>query len=102
MIGLRSIVAFKNLIRMAHAPQSACGLTFSANYNFAFMQLFERNKKPAELSSVFKRETSQKGHIKSKAMKHYSTKLNENAKKQSQKLKNHKGLLKRVKIVAYY
>ena len=102
MINLRSLVAFKNLIRMAYAPQSVCGLTFNANYNFAFMQLFERNKKPAELSSVFKRVTTQKGHIKSKAMKKYSTKLNENAKKQSQKLKNHKGLLKRVKIVPNY
>ena len=87
---------------MAYAPQSACGLTFSANYNFAFMQLFEKNKRPEELNSVFKRVTTQKGHIKSKAMKNYSNKLNENAKKQSQKLKNHKGLLKRVKIVLFY
>lgn len=85
---------------MVYAPQNIKGLTFSANYNFAFMQLFEKNKKPEELNSVFKRQTTQKGHIKSKAQKSYSTKLNESAKKQSQKLKNHKGLLKRVKIVS--
>lgn len=55
MINLRSIVAIRNLIRMAYAPQSACGLTFNTNYNFAFMQLFEKNKRPEELSPVFKR-----------------------------------------------
>ncbi len=40
-----------------------------------------------------------KGHIKSKALKSYSKKLNKNVRKQKQKLKNHKGLLKRIKIV---
>ena len=40
-----------------------------------------------------------KGHIKSKALKSYSKKLNTNVRKQKQKLKNHKGLLKRIKIV---
>jgi hypothetical protein len=40
-----------------------------------------------------------KGHLKSKAIKSYSKKLNTNVRKQKQKLKNHKGLLKRIKIV---
>ena len=68
-------------------------------YSMAFMQLFERNKTPAELSPVFKRETKQKGHLKHKNMKNYSNKLNKQVRKPKQKLKNHKGLLKRVKIV---
>jgi hypothetical protein len=48
---------------------------------------------------VFKRETKLKGHLKSKATKNYSKKLNTNVRRQKQKLKNHKGLLKRIKIV---
>ena len=49
---------------------------------------------------MFKRETKLKGHLKSKATKDYSKKLNMNVRRQKQKLKNHKGLLKRIKIVS--
>ena len=70
-------------------------------YNFAFMQLFERTKTPAELDPIFKRQTKMKGHIKSKAIKEYSPKLNTKARAQKQRLKNHEGLLKRVKIVIF-
>ena len=38
-------------------------------YNFAFMQLFERHKAPAELSPVFQRVVKEKGHLKSKSIK---------------------------------
>jgi hypothetical protein len=69
------------------------------SYGMAFMQLFERNKTPAELSPVFRRETKEKGHIRSQARKVHSPKLNTKARKQKQRLKNHKGLLKRIKIV---
>lgn len=50
---------------------------------------------------MFKRVTKLKGHLKSKATKSYSKKLNMNVRRQKQKLKNHKGLLKRIKIVKY-
>lgn len=70
-------------------------------YNFAFMQLFERTKTPAELDPIFKRQTKMKGHIKSTAIKEHSPKLNTKARAQKQRLKNHKGLLKRVKIVIF-
>lgn len=41
-----------------------------------------------------------KGHLKSRSSKHHSNKLNTlSVRKPKQKLKNHKGLLKRIKIV---
>ncbi len=40
-----------------------------------------------------------KGHLKSHGRKKFSTKLNKTVRVQKQRLKNHKGLLKRVKIV---
>ena len=41
-----------------------------------------------------------KGHLKSRSIKKHSNKLNtKSVRKPKQKLKNHKGLLKRVKIV---
>lgn len=41
-----------------------------------------------------------KGHLKSRSTKSYSNKLNTvSVRKPKQKLKNHKGLLKRIKIV---
>ena len=51
------------------------------------------------MSPVFKRVVKEKGHLQSKARKNYSKKLNPKVKTQKQRLKNHKGLLKRVKIV---
>jgi hypothetical protein len=43
-----------------------------------------------------------KGHLKSRSSKHHSTKLNTlSVRKPKQKLKNHKGLLKRIKIVVF-
>jgi len=43
-----------------------------------------------------------KGHLKSRGSNHHSNKLNtKSVRKPKQKLKNHKGLLKRVKIVAF-
>jgi hypothetical protein len=53
-------------------------LTFAPVYSMAFMQLFERNKTPAELDHSFKRITKLKGHLKSAARKVYSNKLNTN------------------------
>lgn len=74
-------------------------LTATPLYSFAFMQLFERNKLPGELDPVFKRKTKLKGHLKSKATKSYSKKLNTRVRVPKQKLKNHQGLLSRIKIV---
>jgi hypothetical protein len=69
-------------------------------YSFAFMSLFEKNKTPAELNPVFKRKTKLKGHTKFKKNNHVvSPKLNPNRRQQKTKLANHKGLLKRIKIV---
>lgn len=65
----------------------------------AFMALFEKNKTPAELSPVFKHNTKQKGHLQHRTVKFHSVKRNKHVRKQPMKLKNHKGLLKRVKIV---
>jgi len=43
-----------------------------------------------------------KGHLKSRSSNHHSTKLNTlSVRKPKQKLKNHKGLLKRIKIVVF-
>lgn len=76
------------------------GLNNLNKFNFAFMALFEQNKKPAELDPAFKRKTKLKGHIKHKKNSQVvSTKLNEHRREQKSKLANHKGLLKRIKIV---
>lgn len=70
------------------------------SYSFAFMTLFENNKKPAELSPVFKKPERIKGHLRYKNRKGYvSPKLNKKTKLTQNRLKNHKGMLKRVKIV---
>lgn len=53
-------------------------LAFAPAYSMAFMQLFERNKTPAELDHSFKRITKLKGHLKSAGRKVYSNKLNTN------------------------
>jgi hypothetical protein len=109
MINLRAANALRALWAGAALPLASSSLLGQAIYpaslclrpafGFAFMQLFERNKLPAELDPIFKRQTKLKGHLKSKATKVYSKKLNTNVRKQKQKLKNHKGLLKRIKIV---
>jgi hypothetical protein len=99
MINLRSVNALRGLLRFTQMQTFASPLVANNYFAFAFMQLFERNKRPQELDPIFKRETKMKGHIKSKAIKVHSPKLNENPRKQKQKLKNHKGLLKRIKIV---
>lgn len=76
------------------------GLTQINRFSFAFMSLFEKNKTPAELNPVFKRKTKLKGHVKFKKNHHVvSSKLNPNRRQQKTKLANHKGLLKRIKIV---
>jgi hypothetical protein len=88
--------AFNNLSFLANTSP----LLTVPYYSFAFMQLFERNKTKAELDPAFKRETKMKGHLKSRSSKHHSNKLNTiSVRKPKQKLKNHKGLLKRIKIV---
>lgn len=100
MINLRSLTAIKSIFALSRT-QFAPNLIQSTLFGFAFMQLFERNKRPDELDPIFKRVTKLKGHLKSKAIKNYSKKLNTNVRKQKQKLKNHKGLLKRIKIVVF-
>jgi len=76
------------------------GLTHINTFNFAFMSLFEKNKSPGELDQVFKRKTKLKGHVKFKKNSQVvSPKLNPKRKDQKVKLANHKGLLKRIKIV---
>lgn len=99
MLALRNITAPRFILGLARTAGLCGGLAPVPAFGFAFMQLFERNKRPEELSPVFKRETKLKGHLKSKATKFYSKKLNTNVRKQKQKLRNHKGLLKRIKIV---
>lgn len=71
-------------------------------YSFALMALFEQPKKPAELSPVFQKPKRIKGHLRSKHRKGYvSPKLNTHTKvREKMRLKNHKGMLKRVKIVS--
>ena len=69
-------------------------------YSFAMMSLFEQPKKPEELSSVFKKPERIKGHLKDKNRKGYiSPKLNTKTRVTPLLAKNHKGMLKRVKIV---
>lgn len=97
MISLRSLAALKPALALPRL--FAPSLLHCARFDFAFMQLFERNKRPDELDPIFKRATKLKGHLKSKATKQFSKKLNTNVRRQKQKLKNHKGLLKRIKIV---
>lgn len=98
MISLRALTAFKGALGLPRLL--APSLLQGPRFQFAFMQLFERNKRPDELDPIFKRATKLKGHLKSKATKHFSKKLNTNVRRQKQKLKNHKGLLKRIKIVS--
>lgn len=82
---------------------SFMGLTYNNKFNFAFMSLFENNKTPGELDPVFKRKTKLKGHVKFKKNNQVvSPKLNPKRKDQKAKLKNHRGLLKRIKIVFIY
>jgi hypothetical protein len=77
-------------------------LTHFNMYNFAFMSLFENNKSPGELNHVFKRVTKLKGHKKFKKNNNIeSPKLNPNRSVQKTSLKNHRGLLKRIKIVRF-
>ena len=77
-------------------------LTHINMYNFAFMSLFENNKSPGELNHVFKRVTKLKGHQKFKKNNGIvSKKLNPNRSVQKTSLKNHRGLLKRIKIVRF-
>ena len=102
------MITIKNMLRLGRAFNSLYFMTSLSplltipNYSFAFMQLFERHKTKAELDPVFKRETKMKGHLKSRSSKHHSTKLNTlSVRKPKQKLKNHKGLLKRIKIVFF-
>ena len=69
-------------------------------YSFAMMNLFEQPKKPSELDPAFKKEKRLKGHLRAKGRKGYiSPKLNKKVKETPMRLKNHKGMLKRVKIV---
>ena len=91
---------FRHILRTAllGAPM-ARNLLNQPAFPVTFMKLFEKNKSPAELSPVFKRQTKQKGHVKYKNQKKFSNKLNKQVRKPKQRLKNHKGLLKRVKIV---
>ncbi len=64
------------------------------------MSLFDQPKKPSQLSPVFQKPKRLKGHLKSKNRKGYiSPKLNTKVKESPIKLKNHRGLLKRIKIV---
>ena len=95
------MITIKNLLRIGSIarPFLTPGLIQKPLYSMAFMQLFEKNKTPAELSPVFKRETKKKGHVQFKGRKNFSKKLNTQVRIPKQKLKNHKGLLKRVKIV---
>lgn len=79
------------------------GLTNLNKFNFAFMSLFENNKPKGELDPVFKRKTKLKGHLKFKKNDQVvSPKLNEKIRQQKSKLANHKGLLKRIKIVNFF
>lgn len=84
----------------------AKGITPTSNllaplqYSFAMMNLFEQPKKPHELDPAFKKKERLKGHLRSKNRKGYvSPKLNPKVKETPMRLKNHKGMLKRVKIV---
>ena len=54
MINLRA-TAIRALLRLAAPSLLPQTLTLTPACSFAFMQLFERNKKPQELSPVFKR-----------------------------------------------
>ena len=97
------MIAIKNLLKASSVltnPLLMRSLVYVPTYNVAFMQLFEKHKRPAELHPIFKRVVKEKGHLKSKGRKIYSKKLNTKVKTQKQRLKNHKGLLKRVKIVS--
>jgi len=102
MISLRNFLRLGSSIQLAKIAMTGQALLYRPNYGMAFMQLFERTKTPAELDPSFKRITKLKGHLKSKATKKYSKKLNTNVRKQKVSLKNHKGLLKRIKIVVDY
>ncbi len=52
---------------------------------------------------MFKRKTKLKGHVKNKKNSQVvSPKLNDNRRQQKTKLANHRGLLKRIKIVILY
>lgn len=100
------MLALKNIARVGRAfpllqfLYKPSPLLQTPLYSFALMQLFERNKLPGELDPAFKRETKMKGHLKFKSRKVYSKKLNTRVRTQKQRLKNHKGLLSRVKIVS--
>lgn len=102
MISIRNLFKFSSTIQFAKNFTTKPTIFYRLNYGMAFMQLFERTKTPAELDPSFKRITKLKGHLKSKATKKYSKKLNTNVRKQKVSLKNHKGLLKRIKIVIDY
>lgn len=102
MISLRNFLRLGSSIQLVKIAMTGQTLFYRPNYGMAFMQLFERTKTPAELDPSFKRITKLKGHLKSKATKKYSKKLNTNVRKQKVSLKNHKGLLKRIKIVVDY
>jgi hypothetical protein len=105
MITFKRVLASARLFsQMQSGPVASypplMGLTQSCKFGFAFMSLFENNKKPAELDPAFKRKTKLKGHIKFKKNSGVvSPKLNTKVREQKSKLANHKGLLKRIKIV---
>lgn len=100
MITIKSMLRLGRAFNIAPLLLNSHSLLTAPTYSFAFMQLFERHKSKAELDPVFKRETKMKGHLKSRSSKHHSNKLNSvSVRKPKQKLKNHKGLLKRIKIV---
>ena len=105
MITFKRVLATARLFSQAHSIPFSHLAPFSSlnqinKFSFAFISLFENNKTPAELNPVFKRKTKIKGHVKFKNNHHVvSSKLNPNRRQQKKKLANHKGLLKRIKIV---
>lgn len=99
MIALKNIARASRVLSFSKQLLRPAFLIQTPLYSFSFMQLFEANKPKGELDPAFKRITKLKGHVKSSSRKVYSKKLNRKARVQKQRLKNHKGLLKRIKIV---
>ena len=75
MINLRSLFGLTHLLPLTQR-YTLQPLLFQTHFSFAFMQLFEKNKRPDELDVAFKRQTKLKGHLKSKGIKSFSNKLN--------------------------
>jgi hypothetical protein len=90
--------AIAPVLRLLAARPLLKGITPQSS--FAIMKLFESPKKPEELSPVFKKPERLKGHLRAKDRKGYiSPKLNPKVREKKKRLKNHKGMLKRIKIV---